>query len=149
MDDCEALVRRGAMEAVVGGDLDVIDELFAEDLLDHDADPDAPPGRAGLKQGVAAVVAGLSDREMASYEVFSADGRVVEIWELRGRHTGDYLGVAPTNRGIAIRGVEIWRCGGGRIVERWAGIDRLAILEQLRAAPNRGTPGAGHDDVAT
>lgn len=131
----EHLVRRGAMEAVVGGDLGVIDELFAEDLVDHDPDPDAPPGRAGLLQGVAAVVAGLSGREMSEHELFSAGDRVVEIWTLRGRHTGEYLGVPPTGRSVEIRGVEVWRCAGGRIVERWAGIDRLAVLEQLRAVP--------------
>ncbi len=135
MTDCEALVRRGAMEAVVGGDLSVIDELFAEDLVDHDCDPGTPPGRAGLKQGVAGVVAGLSNREMSEYELFSAGGRVVEIWELRGRHTGPYMGVPATQRTVTIRGVEIWRCAEGRIVERWAGIDRLAVLEQLGAAP--------------
>lgn len=46
----KALVRRWAEEVMSKGDLNMIDELFAIDYIDHTNPPDWPPRREGHKQ---------------------------------------------------------------------------------------------------
>jgi predicted ester cyclase len=41
------------------------------------------------------------------------------------------MGVAPTGKTIVLRGVNIFRIDGGRIVERWGRLDELGLLRQL------------------
>jgi len=43
--------------------------------------------------------------------------------------------VAPTNRRIEARGVQVARFVDGQIVERWGSTDELGILTQLGASP--------------
>ena len=52
-----------------------------------------------------------------------------------GQHKGDFHGVAPTNRRIEARGVQVARFVDGQIVERWGSTDELGILTQLGASP--------------
>lgn len=41
-------------------------------------------------------------------------------YTLTGRHQGPFLGHAATGRPVAVRGVQISRFAGGKLVERWA-----------------------------
>jgi predicted ester cyclase len=43
--------------------------------------------------------------------------------------------VPATGRQIQIRGIEIWRCANGKIVERWGVIGTGAVMAQLAAVP--------------
>jgi predicted ester cyclase len=43
--------------------------------------------------------------------------------------------VAPTNRRIEARGVQVARFVDGQIVERWGSTDELGILTKLGASP--------------
>jgi ketosteroid isomerase-like protein len=128
----EALVRRGAFEVVVGGDLDRLDEIFDPRYVDHDA-PDGLPALAGLRAAIEDTIAGLSARRMVDYETMTAGDRVVETWTLEGVHSGRLEGVPATGRTVRVRGIEIWRCRNGRIAERWGVVDRLGLLTQLEA----------------
>ena len=49
-----------------------------------------------------------------------------------GTHRGDFLGVAPTGKHIAIRTIDIWRVDGDKLAEHWDVIDLGALEKQLR-----------------
>jgi predicted ester cyclase len=55
---------------------------------------------------------------------------------------GDFLGVAPTDKRITARGMQIARFKKGKIVERWGSSDELGILRQLGVAPQAERPTA-------
>lgn len=50
---------------------------------------------------------------------------------MTGVHNGPFMGVAPTGKPIALRGIIILRFSGHRIVERWSSADFLSLLVQI------------------
>jgi steroid delta-isomerase-like uncharacterized protein len=128
-----AIVRRYTEEGCVGGNVQVVDEVVAEDCVDHDPLPGQPAGRAGLRLAVQMVVRGLSDRSMVLDQYLDAGDVVIQNWILRGRHSGEFLGLPATGKEVRVRGMEIWRVADGRIVERWGVVDVAGAQAQLGA----------------
>lgn len=63
-------------------------------------------------------------------------GDVVALqFVLRGRHTGELLGAAPTGRELVVRGATFLRFQEGLIVERWQHSDDLGLMQQLGLLP--------------
>ena len=48
------------------------------------------------------------------------------------------MGIAPTGNGVTIKGIDVLRIAGGRIVERWAQSNDLELMQQLGAVPAQG-----------
>jgi predicted ester cyclase len=77
------------------------------------------------------------------YEVHRLVGEgetVVIECTLHGHHTGEFMGIPPTGREIALRSVHIVRYRDGREIETWALQDRLGLLQQLGVVPQRPEP---------
>jgi steroid delta-isomerase-like uncharacterized protein len=71
----------------------------------------------------------------------SDDGLVAYVpWRMTGTNTGpiDPPGFAPTGRGFAIEGVDIWRFRGGLIWRYRAAYDFADLVRQLGLMPPRG-----------
>src|SRR3954447_19629645 len=129
------VVRRINEEAfIIGGDVGVIDELIADDFVTHDPPPGIPPTKEGFRQLAEMVVAAFSNRKAEMDEFLdTADGRVVENWTMTGTHTGEAFGLPPSGQDVRIRGVEIFRCAGGRVVEHWGAVDMGDLF--MKAGP--------------
>jgi predicted ester cyclase len=54
---------------------------------------------------------------------------------MSGRHVGEFMGVPPTGRDVALPGITILRFSGDRVVERFSQADMLGLLVQLGAVP--------------
>jgi predicted ester cyclase len=54
---------------------------------------------------------------------------------LNGTHRGEFQGISPTGKRIAVTGIWIDRVAGGKIVERWGAVDMLGLMQQLGAIP--------------
>jgi predicted ester cyclase len=65
----------------------------------------------------------------------SAGDKVVLRWRIEGTHTGEFLGVAPTNVKITLGVTEIFRVANGQLVEAWDQYDRLGLMQQIGAIP--------------
>ncbi|WP_244184569.1 ester cyclase [Streptomyces cellostaticus] len=139
-------------EFVNQGVFSVVDEIYREDMVDHQPLPGAPEGRPGVKYTIAGLRAGFPDLHV-TIEDMSAHGDYVVIHNTwRGTHLGEILGMAPTGRSIESRGVVVWRLADGLIAERW-GIDvESNMLAQLgmRRLHRGGRPGraAGLETLA-
>jgi predicted ester cyclase len=67
--------------------------------------------------------------------LFGARGFVCARWTLRGVHVGDYGGMAPTNRDIAVESCEIYALAGGKVVESWVYSDMTSLFDQIAERP--------------
>jgi predicted ester cyclase len=56
---------------------------------------------------------------------------VVERFTASGTHNGELMGAPPTGKTVTLRGVNIFRIEGEKIVERWGRLDELGLLRQL------------------
>jgi len=54
---------------------------------------------------------------------------------LHGTHQGEFLGVPPTGKRVAIEVIDILRIVDGKITDHWDLIDQLGLLRQLGVIP--------------
>jgi len=133
-DTNKALTRRFYEQVLNGRQAHVIDEIAVIGYDEHDPLPGQGEGREGLKNRVNMLVKGLAPT--FTIEDLIAEGdRVVVRWTNSGRHVGDFLGAAPTDRPYAMAGIDIYRVEAGRLAEHWHVVDQLSMLQQLGLIP--------------
>jgi serine phosphatase RsbU (regulator of sigma subunit)/predicted ester cyclase len=133
-----ALARR-FWEARVKGDLDAVDEMLAPDFVNHNKMlPDQKPDREGYKRAISAYQAALSERRLIIEDQVAGGDKVVTRLIVRATHDrGELMGVAPTGREVAMRGIVIHRIEGGKIAEEWGMGTIGATLRGERVAQER------------
>ena len=129
------IARRFTEECWDKSDVGVLDELMAPDFIDHDPAPGQEQGREGYKQLTAAYFNAFSDFRVRNEDVIAEGDKAVLRWTACGRHTGALMGIAATGKDVKLRGIDIIRVEGGRIVERWGEFDVFGLLQQLGALP--------------
>ena len=137
-----AATRRLFEEAWNQGNLDVIDELCAEDFVDHDpvmGDSD----REGVKQLVSGYRDAFPDLDITIEDTFADDDKVVVRWVAQGTFENAIMGQEPTGeRGDPINGIGIDRFEDGKVVESWGQWDTLTFMRNIGAMPAEATAAA-------
>lgn len=127
------VIRQIGEHVFVTGDLDALDDLVAEDYLDHDPGlpPGLPPGRAGYKAMMAQLRAAFPDLEVTIEDQVAEDDRVVTRYTMRGTHQGELWGIPASGNRFELQGINIDRVVDGRFCERWAAYDPGELMRQL------------------
>jgi steroid delta-isomerase-like uncharacterized protein len=140
VDENKALVRRFYDEVWARGNLDVADEVFADEYVRHDfrgGKPEAGP--EGQKRIAGDFRAAFPDlRWQVDFLVGEGD-MVVGRWTASGTHDGRWAGVAPTGRSMRFSGINVFRFVDGKVVEIWNHRDDLGLMQQLDALVYAGT----------
>jgi steroid delta-isomerase-like uncharacterized protein len=134
-----AVVHRYINEVWNKGNVALVDELVAQNYVDHDPanPPNLPPGATGLKQHISAMRAAFPDAHFEIEDMITEGDKVVTRWTVTGTHNGTLLGIAPTGKKVIVTGIWIDRIVGGRIQEEWANWDTAGLLRQIGATPSR------------
>ncbi|MEU7134598.1 ester cyclase [Streptomyces sp. NPDC046261] len=130
----KATARRFYEEVAMGGDLDLVDELFTADYRDHDIvkAEETTVGSDVIKQDVAGWRDAFDFTFTLESELAEGD-QVCALWTWRGTHQGDFMGLQPTGQEVSMRGTTVWRFDDGKICEGWWTYDLLGLLRQLGA----------------
>lgn len=129
-EENKRIARRFIDEVSAEGNIDLIDEIFAEDVIDHN-----PLGETHGREAIEELFENLSTafptHETTIEEIIAEDDTVA----LRGpstlTHEGEFMGIEPTNREVQVDGTTFLRIQDGKIVERWAQFDMLGMMQQL------------------
>lgn len=134
MSENTANYRRFIDEVLVGGNVDLVDELADPKFVEHEElPPGVPEGREGVKSFVQVYHQGFSDIG-AEVEDMVEDGDTVWVrMRMRGTHTGEFLGIPPTNKSFEITAIDVVRFQDGKAVEHWGVTDMASLLMQLGA----------------
>ena len=113
-------------------DEDILDEVIADDYVDHGHQP---PGRGvqGAKSDQREIAGAFEDARFDIDEMFAADDRVVVRWTLRATHTGPFAGLPPTRKKVAVPGISLYRLRDGKITETRNLADLFGMFMQLGA----------------
>ena len=133
--DLKATARRTLEEILPGGDVAALAEVIHPNVVDHHGPPGAPPGLEGMAWTMRTLHAGFSDRRWEIHQVIAEDDTVVLFCTFHGRHTGQFMGLAPTSRSVAFPQVHILRFQDGKGIEHWAIPDDLDLARQLGPIP--------------
>jgi predicted ester cyclase len=141
LEDNRRIGRRVLLELWGQGRLEVADELYAPDYVDHvnrGPEPDLVSGPQGIKDAVTMFRTAFPDLKYEVEDDMVERDLVMTRFSARGTHRGAFMGAVPTGSVIAYTGIDINRISAGRIVESWVQYDALGLLEQLgivRAPP--------------
>lgn len=118
-------------------DLGQLDELCSPDMVNHALAPNRPPGLEGTRQWLETEGRNFQSFAWKEQFVLAQDDLVVQFgvrshdWP-GGRFRGFDVPAGHCERGTAF----MYRLASGRIIERWAVNDLLAMLLQLGAIPD-------------
>jgi steroid delta-isomerase-like uncharacterized protein len=127
-------------EAIGKGNVDVIDEVMADDFVHHgDALFPYIGGSAAIKAGVGGVKAAFPDGKTIIEETVAEGDVVVSRLSWTGTHRGAFMGKEPSGKKMSWKGISTYRFNEeGLIVERWANQDVVPMLQELGIMPKMG-----------
>lgn len=130
-EENKALVRRFYAE-IDKGNLDAMDEIVAEDYIDHNPPPfpGLAPGRAGLKQAFEIFWKATPGRHEIEDQIAEGD-KVVTRMTSYGKHEGDLPGAPRTGNELKMTSITIHRIEQGKLAEKWAEKDVMTFLTQI------------------
>jgi predicted ester cyclase len=131
-EEKKALVQR-LFKALDANDTEVLLEVLSPDLVVHNPDPQS---REDNLRGVAWWHTVFSGSHLEILEQVCEGDVVATRVIMHADHTkGEFQGVRPTGKHIAIPAVSFERIESGKIVERRIISDRLDMMQQLGLAP--------------
>ena len=125
-------IARRAVEAFNEQHLDIFDEVFAEDVVDHTPSGETK-GRDGPREGLETLYAAFPDLEITIDELIAEGDTVAMRSTHRGTHEGTFMDIEPTGNQFEIENMVFARFENGMVVERWIQADVLVLLQQLGA----------------
>jgi steroid delta-isomerase-like uncharacterized protein len=112
------------------------DELISREAIFH------VPGRAEPMRGPAGYLAiidmmrsGFPDIQWTLEEMIAEGDKVAARFTMRGTHQGNFFGIPPTKKKIAVQAMNIYRWSSGQIVEERGQPDLFALMRQIGAVP--------------
>lgn len=125
----EAQKRMG--ELIVGGQIDQLDEVFADDVVDHDPGPKQGPGVQGIKDFWHTFRTGFPDVNLEAENLVADEDHVAVVLTVTGTHKGPFQGMEPSGKSFSVRGIQVARFENGKAVERWGATDEATLMKQI------------------
>jgi steroid delta-isomerase-like uncharacterized protein len=115
----------------------VWDELISTDIIYHFNSGSEPIiGLEANKAFNADLFQGFPDIQQTIEDVISEEDKVMIRTTLKGTHTGEFLGIPPTNKSAKVNDFTLLRIVKGKIVEMWYETNLLELMKQLGLMPD-------------
>jgi predicted ester cyclase len=124
-------------EEIDKGNLDALDELVAENYVDHNPPPfpGLVQGCEGLKQIFKMFWKATPGHHHIEDQIAEGD-KVVTRLTSYGKHEGDLPGAPKTGNDLKMTSITIHRIADGKIVEKWSEKDTITFLQQIGIMPH-------------
>jgi len=131
----KALVQR-FYEEIDKGNLGILDELVAEDYVDHNPSPfpSDVSGRERLKRDFKLFWEATPGYHRIEDQIAEGD-KVVTRLTSYGKHEGDLPGAPRTGNDMKMTSITIHRIANGKLVEKWSEKDMISLLQQIGVMP--------------
>ena len=112
-------------------DLERMKDFYCDDVISHPLPPGMPSGLPGVRAMTQAWLESFSDLAYELENFTHEQGHVSARLVVSGRHTGPFMGIAPTGRRITIVDSPRYRFENGKIAELWYSPDIPGLMQQL------------------
>jgi predicted ester cyclase len=130
----KAIVTRFNREIIEQGNESSFKELVAGNVINHVAPPGAPNGPESMSYFLLHILRnGFSDIKVDILDQVAEGDRVTTRKAIHALHTGDFMGVAATNKRVKINVIDIIRLEGGKYAEHWGISNIPEIIAELSA----------------
>ena len=128
---------RRAVAALNDGDIEGYLSGFGPDCLRSVGGLRVALTVSDVRENLTQLYAAFEELHLDEDLLLGGDGHVCARWTLRGVHTGDYGGIAPTRREIAVDTCEVYTFTGDKVTECHAYGETMSLFNQLS--------GSGHE----
>jgi steroid delta-isomerase-like uncharacterized protein len=130
IEENKQLARRVPEVIATEDNLDLIDEVYAEDAVEHGPFGD-DQSRKAIRNSFETFVETFADLSATVEDIVAEADTVAMRVTLRGTHEGKFMGIKPTGKTVEMQNMVFTRIDDGMIVERWMQPDLLGLLQQL------------------
>ncbi len=118
-------------KAEVNGDWDALGKWIADDVMNHTAGPVGAKGLETSKAMMQSFFAAFPDLKVNVQNIL-ADGDMVSThFTITGTHKNNFMGTPATGNKINFGGMELFRIKNGKVVDFWAYMDNMTMMQQL------------------
>ena len=110
---------------------EAIDEMMAEDVVVHGLGPEPIVGRENFKPFFRSFSSAFPDIQVTVEDVLTDGDKMSCRCTVRGTHTGEGLGFAPTNQRVEFTGGGMCIVENGRFKEIWNEFDFMKMNTQM------------------
>ena len=135
-EENKATIKR-LFEEMNKGNLDIIDEVFADDFLRHATDGQTMD-RSAYKQIMTMLSGALPDLQSNLEGIVAEGDNVAFHFTWSGTHQGDLMGAPPTGKKIAVSEAYFARFKNGKIAEYISFMDTALLNQQMGGGPPGG-----------
>ncbi|MDS0260983.1 ester cyclase [Haloarcula sp. S1CR25-12] len=125
------LAQRIPEEIASEGAIDVVDELFAEDVVAHINPLGGVEGRDEFQELPQRMRAAFPNLQATVDQIVAEGDHVAMHVTLSGTHRGPFMGINPTEESFEIEHAIFVRFADDEIVELWGQLDAFGLLRQL------------------
>ena len=120
-------------------DVDGVGHLFdTKGFMHHFRDARLPSGFEGLRQVGIMMNGAFPDVVVTEKDLIASGDKVVERSSAEATHKGSMMGETPTNKMIKWSEIHIYQLRDGKVVEHWAEIAMMELLQQVGVLPPLG-----------
>jgi steroid delta-isomerase-like uncharacterized protein len=130
-EDTKALARRFFDEVVNGRNLDAIDELLADDFVEHDSPPGMPTDKEAPRQWFGMLHAAAPDLRGEIDDMVAEGDKVAIRSTARGTHQGELFGMPATGKPFEMKWIDIVQFRDGRCIAHWGIADMATFMQQV------------------
>ena len=110
------------------GNLDAVDEIYADDFVEHGAHPLLKPGPIGYKGWISAAVASFPYEQLHVEELYATGDKVAVRYVVQGCFGGADVGQRARSKPGPVKGCVVMRITGGQIKESWGTAKMMDLL---------------------
>jgi steroid delta-isomerase-like uncharacterized protein len=132
-----AAMKRFYNEVINQGNIDLLDDLCAENFVEHEESPGFAPNRDGVKKWFRMLRAAFPDLKFEVEFIFAKDDKVVSYVTMTGTQKGPFMGMPASGKKIRVNTIDIVRFANGKAIEHWGVTDSGTMMQQLGAIPDK------------
>ncbi len=138
-EDNKKTARRIVIEIFNAGNAALINEIFAENYVEHALPPGVPQDREGFRMMIPVLRQAFPDLTYTIDDTIAEGDKVAQRLTGRGTMKGEFMGMPPTGKTAEWREFHFHRFdAAGKVVEHWDLTDEISMMTQLGLGPQPG-----------
>lgn len=137
IEENKRIARRVPEEIATNRNLDIVDDVYAEDVVEHGFMGQTTESREEGTEQMKLLHLAFPDFKAEVLDIIGEDDTVAMRVKLSGTHKGPFMGIDPTGKSFEVENMVFTRIEDGKIAERWLQPDTVGMLTQLGIDPEQ------------
>lgn len=130
--DTGSIIKNMANDVWERQDLDALEIWYSDNFVTYVGSAASTTTLTAFRQGLAVIFSAFSNTKLQILDQVIDGEMVASRLLFRGTHSGEFMGLGPTYKPIAVAGSRFDRVRNGKIIEHWSMLDVFSILNQMQ-----------------